>query len=93
MQTTTSTALPDPAVMDYMEQQAHQFEGVRSQLFQTHGRQFVWFESGQVLDADVDFSVLFDRVVLVAGDRPTFIRQVLESEARPIVRTPLRAIG
>jgi hypothetical protein len=93
MQTTTSTAIPDPAVMEYMEQQAQQFEALRSQLLQSHGRQFVWFEAGQVLDADVDFSALCDRVMHFAADRPTFIRQVLPVDPQPIVRTPLKPIG
>jgi hypothetical protein len=92
MQTTTSTTMPDPAVMAYMEQQAQQFEALRSQLLQSHGRQFVWFEAGQVLDADVDFSALCDRVMHFAADRPTFIRQVLPVDPQPIVRTPLRPI-
>jgi hypothetical protein len=87
MQSTTSTAIPDPAVMEYMEQQAQQFEMVRSRLFQSHGRQFVWFEAGQVLDADVDFSALCDRVMHFAADRPTFIRQVLPVDPQPIVRS------
>jgi hypothetical protein len=93
MQTTTSTAIPDPAVMEYMEQQAQQFEAVRSQLLQSYQSQFVWFEAGKVLDADVDFSVLCDRVMHLAADRPTFIRQVLPVDPQPIVRTPLKPIG
>jgi hypothetical protein len=85
--------MPDPAVMAYMEQQAQQFEALRSQLLQSHQSQFVWFEAGQVLDADVDFSALCDRVMNFNTDRPTFIRQVLPVDPHPIVRTPRHPIG
>jgi hypothetical protein len=76
-------------ILKYMEEQSQQFDHHRSHLLQTHPNQFIWFESGQVLDADTDFATLCDRVLPTY--RPTFIRQVLPEDPQPQVRTPLRS--
>jgi hypothetical protein len=95
MQTTThppDEQLEHNNILQYMEEQSQQFDNHRSHLLQTHPNQFIWFESGQVLDADTDFATLCDRVL--PTHRPTFIRQVLPEDPQPQVRTPLRsAIG
>lgn len=81
---------PSPEVLAYMEQQAEEFEKMRSQLVKTHLGQYVWFESGQVLDADEDFEALAIRVCREDENRPLFIKKVLLQDPNPIVRTPFR---
>lgn len=89
---------PSAEVLAYMEQQAEEFEKLRClwhsescpHLVKTHLGQYVWFESGQVLDADEDLDALAIRVCRADEDRPLFIKKVLLEDPNPIVRTPFR---
>jgi hypothetical protein len=81
------TAL-DPDTMAYIERQAWLFDQQRSQLLQQYSEQFVWFEEGQILDADVNEADLVTRVYRNVGLRPVFIEKVLPATPQPSVRTP-----
>lgn len=81
---------PSAEVLAYMEQQAEEFEKMRSQLVKTHLGQYIWFESGQVLDADKNLEALSIRVCREDENRPLFIKKVLLEDPKPIVRTPFR---
>lgn len=81
---------PSSEVLAYMDQQAEEFEKMRSHLIKTHLGQYVWFESGQVLDADESFEALVIRVCREDESRPLFIKKVLVEDPSPRVRTPFR---
>ncbi|MBE9032245.1 hypothetical protein IQ266_21115 [filamentous cyanobacterium LEGE 11480] len=76
----------DAAVLAYLERQQGLFDASRTELFKAHPRQFVWFEDGMVLDADIDEDALFERVMGPDPDRMVFIAQVLETEPQRMVR-------
>jgi hypothetical protein len=78
----------EPDVLSYLQRQQDLFEQCRSQLLETHADQFVWFENGVILDADVDQGELFDRAMDQDPERTVFIAQVLESEPKRMVRSP-----
>jgi hypothetical protein len=80
-------AIGDPPTMAYLERQADIFEQMRSKLIVDYLGQYVWLVDEQVMDADRDFAVLFDRVVKQVGDAPIFIRQVVSDVKSPIVRS------
>jgi hypothetical protein len=71
---------PDPAVMAYMERQAIAFEQARSVLLEQFLGQYVWFEDGRVLDADVDHETLVLRIYGDGEPRPLFVRKVVAVE-------------
>jgi hypothetical protein len=73
-----------------MDQQAEEFEKMRPQLVKTHLGQYVWFEAGQVLDANENFEALAIRVCREDENRPLFIKKVLLQDPNPTVRTPFR---
>ncbi|GAP95302.1 hypothetical protein [Leptolyngbya sp. NIES-2104] len=81
---------PSAEVLVYMEQQAEEFERMRSQLVETHLNQYVWFEGGQVLDADENSEALAIRVCREDENRPLFIKKVVFQDPQPVVRTPFR---
>jgi hypothetical protein len=82
-------AIGDPATMAYLERQADIFEQMRSKLIADYLGQYVWLVDEQVMDADRDFAILFDRVVKQVGDAPIFIRQVVSDVKSPIDRNAL----
>jgi hypothetical protein len=78
---------PAPTVMAYMERQAIAFEQAKPDLMAQFLNQYVWFEDGQVLDADVDHETL---VLQVYGDgepRPLFVKKVVAVEPQFVVRS------
>jgi hypothetical protein len=77
----------DTDVLSYLQHQQDLFEQCRSQLLETHARQFVWFEDGVVLDADGDQGELFERVMSQDPGRTVFIAQVLATEPKRMVRS------
>jgi hypothetical protein len=77
----------DADLLSYLQRQQDLFEQCRSQLINTHARQFVWFENGVVLDADDDEGELFERVMSPDPDRTVFIAQVLAAEPQRRVRS------
>jgi hypothetical protein len=87
--TVQGTAL-DPDVMAYMEEQAQLFDQQRNELLQRYSGQFVWFENGQVLDADPSEAALVTRIYSGIGVRPIFIEQVAVTTPQPNVRTPFQ---
>ena len=46
-------AYPAPELMVYMEQQADLFEKAKDMLVEQFLDRYVWFENGQILDADL----------------------------------------
>ncbi len=83
---------PDPAVMAYMERQAITFEQAKPHLMAQFLNQYVWFEDGQVLDADVDHETLVLRVYGDGEPRPLFVKKVVAVEPQFVVRSPLRLV-
>ncbi len=81
------SAIVDVPMMTYLERQSDIFEQHRSQLVANYLGQYIWLVDEQVMDADRDFAVLFDRVVQQVGDAPIFIRQVVSEVKFPIVRS------
>jgi hypothetical protein len=91
--TSRSTSIaPDPAVMAYMEHQAIAFEQAKPDLMPQFLNQYVWFEDGQVLDADVDHETLVLRVYGDGEPRPLFVKKVVAVEPQFVVRSPLRLV-
>ena len=78
----------DPEVLRYMEQQAALYKSQQNQLLGTYLGQYILFEDGKVLDADLDFETLILRIFAETGPRDVFIRQVGVEPTRPIGRTP-----
>jgi hypothetical protein len=73
---------PDPAVMAYMERQAIAFEQAKPVLLEQFLGQYVWFEDGRILDADVDHETLVLRIYGDGEPRPLFVRKVVVVEPR-----------
>jgi hypothetical protein len=71
---------PDPVVLEYMERQSIAFEQAKPELMAQFLNQYVWFEDGRVLDADVDHETLVLRVYGDGEPRPLFVRKVVPSE-------------
>lgn len=67
---------PNPETLRYMAQQAALYEAQREHLLKTHAGQYVLFEDGKVLDADIDFETLILRIFAETGPRDVFIQQV-----------------
>ncbi len=78
---------PAPEVSAYMEQQADLFDRAKPQLIETYLSQYVWFENGQVLDADFNHEALVLRIYGTEAPRPLFIRKVVIAEPRFLVRS------
>ncbi|NJM45674.1 MAG: hypothetical protein HC860_05465 [Alkalinema sp. RU_4_3] len=74
-------------VFAYLQHQQELFDQARSQLLQTHPRQFVWFENGVVLDSDRDESALFLRTQTQRPEQPFFLAQVLQEDPKLVVRS------
>jgi hypothetical protein len=85
---TTSDSYPDPEVLEYIEYQAQLFDQKRSDLLKQYDGKFVWFENGEVLDADQDQAALVIRAYSKIGPRPLLIKKVLAEDPKPVVRTP-----
>jgi hypothetical protein len=80
-------AYPAPEIVAYMEQQADLFEAAKPQLIEQFLGRYVWFENGQVLDSDVDREVLVLRIYGDGEPRPLFIRKVMNTDPKLIVRS------
>jgi hypothetical protein len=78
---------PAPEIVAYMEQQADMFEAAKPQLIEQFLGRYVWCENGQVLDSDVDREALVLRIYGDGVPRPLFIRKVMTSEPKLIVRS------
>jgi hypothetical protein len=78
---------PAPEIVAYMEQQADLFEAAKPQLIEQFLGRYVWCENGQVLDSDVDREALVLRIYGDEVPRPLFIRKVMTSEPKLIVRS------
>jgi hypothetical protein len=83
-----SQPYPSPEVLAYMERQAEQYEQMRSHLIEQYLNQYIWFEDGQVLDADPDHATLVIRAYGNGEPRPLFIKKVLPIEPQLRVRSP-----
>jgi hypothetical protein len=77
----------NPDVLAYLQHQQTRFEQCRSQLLTTYAGQFVWFEDGIVLDADIDEAELFERAMSQDANRTLFIAQVVATEPQRLVRS------
>lgn len=66
--------MPNPAALAYIERQSIAYEQHREQLLQNYKGQYVLFENGNVLDADIDFDTLVLRVIAQSGPRDVFIQ-------------------
>jgi hypothetical protein len=83
-----SQPYPPPEVLAYMERQAEQYEEMRLHLIEQYLNQSIWFEDGQVLDADPDHATLVIRAHGDGEPRPLFVRKVLPIEPQLKVRSP-----
>jgi hypothetical protein len=81
---------PDPQVLQYMEAQAKLYDQQRGDLFLRYQGQYIWFEDGEVRDADDSFAGLMERIYAETGPRPLFVCKVLAQEPQYQVRTPFR---
>ncbi len=82
-----ASTYPATEILCYMEQQSDLFEQVRTQLITEHLNQYVWFENGQVLDSDPSHEALVLRIYGQGEPRPLFIRKVIVTEPKYIVRS------
>ena len=80
-------AYPAPELMVYMEQQADLFEKAKDMLVEQFLDRYVWFENGQVLDADPSHEALVLRIYGDGEPRPLFIRKVVITEPKLLVRS------
>lgn len=88
----SSQTYPSPEILEYMERQAELFEQMRSHLVEQYLNQYVWFEDGQVRDADPDHTTLIIRAYGDGEPRPLFVRKVTSIEPRLLVRTPFQPV-
>ena len=84
-----SQAYPSSEVLAYMERQAESFEQSKTKWVEQFLNQYVWFEDGQVLDADKNHEALVLRTYGDGEPRPLFIRKVIKVEPELMVRSPL----
>ena len=70
----------DNRVAAYMEKQAELFDEMKATLLSEYEGQYIWFEDGVVLDADVDEECLVLRAFEQTGPRPLFVKHVLSQE-------------
>jgi hypothetical protein len=80
-------AYPAPEIVTYMEQQSDLFEAAKPQLIVQFLGRYVWCENGQVLDSDLDREVLILRIYGDGEPRPLFIRKVMNTETKLLVRS------
>ncbi len=76
-----------PEILTYLNHQQQLFDRAKPQLLKHYNGLFVWFENGEVLDADRDESALFLRAYNPDPDRALFIAQVLPQEPDRIIRS------
>ena len=79
--------LMDSVTLMHVEKQAILFDRMLPQLLKGYLGQYVWLMEDEVMDSDVEFSGLFDRVVARVGDAPVFIRRVVADRVFPKVRS------
>ena len=82
-----------PEILSYLEHQQSLFEQCRDRLMEDYSGEFIWFENGNVLDRDMDESVLFLRVSGAFPDRALFIAQVRSVEPKRSVRSAFLGIS
>jgi hypothetical protein len=74
----------------YFQEQEKLFNAKRSILLESYRGQFVLFEGGEVLEHDVDESVLLQKALKRMADRPYFfIRKVLDEDPVYRIVTPV----
>jgi hypothetical protein len=78
---------PTAEVQQYMEHQATCFEQAKPELLPQFLNQYVWFEDGQVLDADVDHEALVLRIYGDDEPRPLFVKKVVAVEPQLMMRS------
>jgi hypothetical protein len=81
---------PDREILDYMERQSVLFEQMKPELLMQYSNQFIWFEDGQVLDADQNHEALVLRAYGEGEPRSLFVKKVVPVESTLFVRSPLR---
>jgi hypothetical protein len=81
------TIYPATELSAYMEQQSDLFDRAKPQLIRTYLGQYVWFENGEVLDADLNHEALVLRIYAAEAPRPLFIRKVVTVEPKLLVRS------
>jgi hypothetical protein len=89
-ETTDLTALShyiDPEILTYLNHQQILFDRAKPELLNHYNGLFVWFENGEILDADRDESALFLRAYTPDPERSLFIAQVLSQEPDRIIRS------
>ncbi len=77
----------DPEILTYLNHQQQLFDRAKPQLLNHYNGLFVWFENGEILDADRDESALFLRAYTPDPNRSLFIAQVLPQEPDRIIRS------
>lgn len=81
-----SETSPDFEILQYMKRQAELYEQQRSELVLQYQGKYIWFENGQVLDADADFARLMGRSYAKTRTDPRFIRLVTLEDPQYRVR-------
>jgi hypothetical protein len=86
----TQADYPDCEILDYMERQSVLFEQMKPELLMRYLNQFVWFEDGKILDADLNHEALVLRAYGDGEPRSLFVKKVVSVEPTLFVRSPLR---
>ncbi|MEB3295849.1 MAG: hypothetical protein VKJ24_22075 [Synechococcales bacterium] len=77
----------EPEVLTYLNHQQQFFDRAKTDLLTHYNGLFVWFENGEILDADPDESALFLRSYTPNPNRLLFIAQVLPQEPDRLIRS------
>jgi hypothetical protein len=77
----------DPEILTYLNHQQILFDRAKPELLTQYNGFFVWFENGEILDADRDESALFLRAYTPDPNRSLFIAQVLPQEPDRVIRS------
>ena len=84
--TQTKTQVPDPEILNYMEQQAEIFNQKKPELLNQYLGKYILFENGKIIDADNNESALAQRTIAKNGLKPMFIKKVVTEEPKLSIR-------
>ncbi len=80
------TQVPDPEILNYMEQQAEIFNQKKPELLNQYLGKYILFENGKIIDADNNESALAQRTIAKNGLKPMFIKKVVAEEPKLNIR-------
>ena len=83
----------DSLRIQYLEQQNALYEQLKLSLIPQYQGQFIAFEDGRVLDADLNEQLLAKRVYQTYGYRDLLIKQVLLKEPQLSVASAMQKSG